>query len=96
MSENAQNSVEVKENLEQVLAEAFSPLWELGVLGVKLTLAPKDVRLKMYLLSEVEDGILSSAVASIESKFDSSYAFDKQIVHGIVPVEKIVTTVVSE
>lgn len=91
MPENAKDSVYERDNLERVIAEAFSPLWELGVLGVKATLSNQNAKLKVYLLSEVDDCILANALASIEDSFDSSYHVEKQVVHGIVPAAKIVT-----
>lgn len=95
MPENAKDSVYEKDNLERAIAEAFASLWELGVLGVKLTLSHQIVKLKVYLLSEVDDNILANALASVEAKFDQSYTVEKQIVHGIVPAAKIVTTFLS-
>lgn len=95
MPENAQDSVYERENLERNIAEAFCQLWELGVLGVKLTVSPAIIKLKIYLLSEVADSILDPALAKVESLFDSNHIFEKQIVHGIVPAAKIVTTFVG-
>ena len=95
MPENAKDSVYERDNLERVIAEAFSTLWELGVLGVKLTLSHQIVKLKVYLLSEVEDCILDNALGSVEAKFDQSYKIERQIVHGIVPAAKIVTSLID-
>ncbi|MBI1334896.1 MAG: hypothetical protein GC165_18675 [Armatimonadetes bacterium] len=92
MPENAKDSVYEKDNLERTIAEAFAPLWELGVLGVKLTLSHQIVKIKVYLLSEVDDCILSTALSAIEAKFDQTYTVEKQVVHGIVPAAKVMTT----
>ncbi len=95
MPENAKDSVYEKENLERNVAEAFAPIWELGVLGVKMTLSPTTIKMKVYLLSEVADGILDPAIVQVESSFDGGRPFEKQIVHGIVPAAKIVTSYVD-
>ena len=95
MPENAENGVYQKENLEHTLCEAFSPLWELGVLGVKLTISQKIVKLNVYLLGEFDDSILAPALENVESKFDASYKVEQQIVHGIVPAAKITTLILD-
>ena len=95
MPENAKDSVYEKDNIERTIMEAFSPLWELGVLGVKLTRSHQIVKIKVYLLSDCGDSILSDALAKLESQLDPSYSIEKQIVHGIVPVAKVVTSFVD-
>ena len=92
---DAENSVHQKENLEQTIDGAFSPLWELGVLGVKLTLAHQIVKLKVYLLGEFDESVLTPALETVESKFDASYKVERQIVHGIVPAAKVVTQILD-
>ena len=95
MPENAENSVYQKENLEQTIDGVFSPLWELGVLGVKLTLAQQIVKIKVYLLGEFDDAMLNPALEAIESKFDETYKVERQIVHGIVPASKVTTLILN-
>lgn len=95
MPENAENSVYQKQNLEQTIEEAFSPLWELGVLGVKLTLSNQIVKIKVYLLGEFEESVLTPALEAVESKFDESFKVERQIVHGIVPAAKVLTQILN-
>ena len=95
MPENAENSVYQKEGLEQTIESAFSPIWELGVLGVKLTLLSQIVKIKVYLLGEFDEAILTPALETVEALFDSSFKVERQIVHGIVPAAKVVTQVLS-
>ena len=95
MPENAENGVYQREILEHTLCEAFSPLWELGVLGVKLTLSQKIVKLKVYLLGEFDESILAPALEKVESKFDETYKVERQIVHGIVPAAKVTTLILT-
>ena len=95
MPENAENSVYQKQDLEQTIEEAFSPLWELGVLGVKLTLSHQIVKIKVYLLGEFEESVLTPALEAVESKFDDSFKVERQIVHGIVPAAKVVTQILD-
>jgi hypothetical protein len=95
MPENAENSVYQKENLEQTVEGAFSPLWELGVLGVKLTLSGQIVKIKVYLLGEFDESVLTPALEKVEAKFDESYKVERQIVHGIVPAAKVMTSILD-
>jgi hypothetical protein len=95
MSENAENGVHQKESLEQSIEGAFSPLWEMGVLGVKLTLSHKIVKLKVYLLGEFDESVLNPALEALESKFDETYDVERQIVHGIVPAAKVMTKILD-
>jgi hypothetical protein len=95
MPENAENSVYQREKLDHTLEEAFSPLWELGVLGVKLTLSQKIVKIKVYLLGEFDDSILTPALDKVEANFDETYKVEHQIVHGIVPAAKVTTLILS-
>ena len=95
MPENAENSVYQKENLEQTIEGAFSPLWELGVLGVKLTLSHQIVKLKVYLLGEFDEAILTQSLEAVESKFDETFKVERQIVHGIVPAAKVTTLILD-
>ena len=88
MSESAENGVYQKESLEHSIEGAFSPLWDLGVLGVKLTLSHKIVKIKVYLLGEFDESVLNPALEALESKFDETYNVERQIVHGIVPAAK--------
>lgn len=93
MAENAQDSVYERDNLERTIEEAFSPLWELGVIGVKLTLSNHIVKIKVYLLSDVHIEGLANALDTVKSRFDSSFSVEEQVVHGIVPAQKVVTNV---
>ncbi len=95
MSENAENSVYQKESLEQSIEGAFSPLWELGVLGVKLTLSHQIVKIKVYLLGEFEETVLNPALEELESRFDETFNIERQIVHGIVPAAKVMTQILD-
>jgi hypothetical protein len=95
MSDNADQGVYQKEGIEQTIEGAFSPLWELGVLGVKLTLSNQIVKIKVYLLGEFNDAILNPALEAVESKFDETYKVERQIVHGIVPAAKVMTTILD-
>ena len=95
MFENAENSVDQKESLEQSIEGAFSPLWELGVLGVKLTLSRQIVKIKVYLLGDFNESILNPALEKIESNFDDTFKVERQIVHGIVPAAKVMTTIMD-
>lgn len=95
MSENAENSVYQKESLEQSIEEAFSPLWELGVLGVKLTLSQQIVKIKVYLLGDFNDEVLNPSLEAVEARFDETFKVERQIVHGIVPAAKVMTTILS-
>lgn len=95
MSENAENGVYQKQNLEQTIEGVFSPLWELGVLGVKLTLSHQIVKIKVYLLGEFEESVLNPALEAVESKFDETYKVERQIVHGIVPAAKVSTLILD-
>lgn len=95
MSENADNGVYHKESLEQSIEGAFSPLWEMGVLGVKLTLSHRIVKIKVYLLGEFEESVLNPALEALESQFDESFNVERQIVHGIVPAAKMMTQILD-
>jgi len=95
MADNADNSVKHELGLEQTIESAFSPLWELGVLGVKLTLANKIVKLKVYLLGEFDESVLTPSLEQVEAYFDETYKVERQIVHGIVPAAKVVTTILD-
>ena len=95
MSENAENSVYQKESLEQSIEEAFSPLWELGVLGVKLKLSHQIVKIKVYLLGDFNDDVLNPSLEVVEARFDETFKVERQIVHGIVPAAKVMTTILD-
>ena len=95
MSENAENGVYQKESLELSIEEIFSSLWELGVLGVKLTLSHQIVKIKVYLLGEFNESLLNPALEAVESKFDETFKVERQIVHGIVPAAKVMTTILD-
>jgi hypothetical protein len=95
MSESAENGVYHKESLEQSIEGAFSPLWEMGVLGIKLTISHRIVKIKVYLLGEFDESVLNPALEALESKFDETYNVERQIVHGIVPGAKVMTQILD-
>jgi hypothetical protein len=95
MPDNAENGVYQKESLEQTIEGAFSPLWELGVLGVKLTLSQQIVKIKVYLLGEFDESVLNPSLEALEAKFDETFNVERQIVHGIVPAAKVMTQILD-
>jgi hypothetical protein len=95
MSES-QQSISIEE-LEANIERAFATLWGQGVLGVKVAIHDHDhlVRIRVYILSDAQLDNLQQAVEGIETGFGSTYTFEEQFVHGVVPSAKIMTSFVA-
>ncbi|HLO99282.1 MAG TPA: hypothetical protein VK171_11855 [Fimbriimonas sp.] len=95
MSES-QQTISIQE-LEANIERAFAGLWGQGVLGVKVSIHDEEhfVRIRVYILSDAQLENLDTAVRGIESGFGGSYTFEEQVVHGVVPAAKIMTSFVA-
>ena len=65
------------------------------MLGVKLTLSHQIVKIKVYLLGDFNDDVLNPSLEVVEARFDETFKVERQIVHGIVPAAKVMTTILD-
>lgn len=95
MSES-QQSISIQE-LEANIEKAFANLWGQGVLGVKVLIHDQEhlVRIRVYILSDAQLDNLDQAVHVVELGFGTSYTFEEQFVHGVVPAAKIMASFVA-
>jgi Cys-tRNA synthase (O-phospho-L-seryl-tRNA:Cys-tRNA synthase) len=90
-----QESYPINQELEQKIESIFAPLWDRGVLGVKVIQNEETVKVSAYLLNDLELEDVPIALEQVAEDFRDQFQVEESIIRGIVPINRITLSVAA-
>lgn len=90
-----QESYPINQELEQKIESIFAPLWDQGVLGVKVIQNEETVKVSAYLLNDLELEDVPIALEQVAEDFRDQFQVEESIIRGIVPINRITLSVAA-
>jgi hypothetical protein len=75
--------------LENKIEQAFEGLWSLGVLGVKVVVNDRHMKVSTYLLSNAEIEDVTPAMSAVTFGLKERFIIEEAVIHGVVPWSRI-------